>query len=47
VRRSASAGERLAAQNYGGFEVVLAIYFWIAFSSAIIGPARTGRPSTA
>jgi uncharacterized BrkB/YihY/UPF0761 family membrane protein len=27
---------RRAARNYGGLGVVLAIYFWLAFSSAII-----------
>jgi uncharacterized BrkB/YihY/UPF0761 family membrane protein len=47
VRRSASAGERLAAQNYGGFGVVLAIYFWIAFSSAIIVWAASLSPALA
>jgi uncharacterized BrkB/YihY/UPF0761 family membrane protein len=26
----------LYAQDYGGFGVILAIYFWIAFSSALI-----------
>jgi membrane protein len=37
------------ARDYGGFGVVLAIYFWLAFSSAVIvwaaalSPALAGR----
>jgi membrane protein len=35
------------ARDYGGFGVVLAIYFWIAFSSAIIVWAASLSPALA
>ena len=34
----------LYAKDYGGFGVVLAIYFWIAFSSAVIVWAASLAP---
>jgi membrane protein len=34
----------LYARDYGGFGVVLAIYFWIAFSSAVIVWAASFSP---
>jgi uncharacterized BrkB/YihY/UPF0761 family membrane protein len=37
----------LYARDYGGLGVVLAIYFWIAFSSAIIVLAASLSPSLA
>jgi membrane protein len=37
----------LFAQDYGGFGVVLAIYFWIAFSSAVIVWAGSLSPALA
>lgn len=37
----------LYARDYGGFGVVLAIYFWIAFSSAIIVWAASLSPALA
>lgn len=37
----------LYARDYGGLGVVLAIYFWIAFSSAVIVLAATLSPSLA
>jgi membrane protein len=37
----------LYARDYGGFGVVLAIYFWIAFSSAVIVWAASLSPSLA
>jgi membrane protein len=37
----------LYARDYGGFGVVLAIYFWIAFSSALIVGAATLSPALA
>jgi membrane protein len=37
----------LYARDYGGFGVVLAIYFWIAFSSAIIVAAASLSPALA
>jgi membrane protein len=36
----------LYARDYGGFGVVLAIYFWIAFSSAVIVWAASLPPSS-
>jgi uncharacterized BrkB/YihY/UPF0761 family membrane protein len=35
------------AKDYGGLGVVLAIYFWIAFSSAIIVWAASLSPALA
>ena len=37
----------LYARDYGGFGVVLAIYFWIAFSSALIVGTATLSPALA
>jgi membrane protein len=37
----------LYARDYGGFGVVLAIYFWIAFSSAVIVGAASLSPALA
>ena len=37
----------LYARDYGGFGVVLAIYFWIVFSSAVIVGAATLSPALA
>lgn len=37
----------LYARDFGGFGVVLAIYFWIAFSSAVIVGAASLSPSLA
>jgi membrane protein len=37
----------LYARDYGGFGVVLAIYFWIAFSSAVIVVAASLAPALA
>jgi uncharacterized BrkB/YihY/UPF0761 family membrane protein len=37
----------LYARDYGGFGVVLAIYFWIAFSSAVIVWAASLSPVVA
>jgi membrane protein len=37
----------LYARDYGGFGVVLAIYFWIAFSSAVIVCAASLSPALA
>ena len=37
----------LYARDYGGFGVVLAIYFWIAFSSALIVAAASLSPALA
>jgi membrane protein len=37
----------LYARDYGGLGVVLAIYFWIAFSSAVIVLAASLSPSLA
>jgi membrane protein len=37
----------LYARDYGGFGVVLAIYFWLAFSSAVIVGAASLSPSLA
>jgi membrane protein len=37
----------LYARDYGGLGVVLAIYFWIAFSSAVIVGAASLSPSLA
>ena len=37
----------LYARDYGGFGVVLAIYFWIAFSSAVIVGAASFSPALA
>jgi uncharacterized BrkB/YihY/UPF0761 family membrane protein len=37
----------LYARDYGGFGVVLALYFWIAFSSAVIVAAASLSPSLA
>ena len=37
----------LYARDYGGFGVVLAIYFWIAFSSAVIVAAASLSPALA
>jgi uncharacterized BrkB/YihY/UPF0761 family membrane protein len=37
----------LYARDYGGFGVVLAIYFWIAFSSAVIVMAASLSPALA
>jgi membrane protein len=37
----------LYARDYGGFGVVLALYFWIAFSSAVIVWAASLSPSLA
>jgi len=37
----------LYARDYGGFSVVLAIYFWIAFSSAVIVAAACLSPALA
>jgi len=37
----------LYARDYGGFGVVLALYFWIAFSSAVIVWAASISPSLA
>jgi uncharacterized BrkB/YihY/UPF0761 family membrane protein len=37
----------LYARDYGGFGVVLAIYFWIALSSAVIVWAASLAPSLA
>jgi membrane protein len=34
----------LYARDYGGFGVVLAIYFWVAFSSAVIVAAASVSP---
>jgi uncharacterized BrkB/YihY/UPF0761 family membrane protein len=34
----------LYASDYGGFGVVLAIYFWLAFSSAVIVWAASLSP---
>ena len=37
----------LYARDYGGFGVVLAIYFWVAFSSAVIVAAASLSPALA
>jgi uncharacterized BrkB/YihY/UPF0761 family membrane protein len=37
----------LYARDYGGFGVVLAIYFWLAFSSALIVWAASLSPALA
>jgi uncharacterized BrkB/YihY/UPF0761 family membrane protein len=37
----------LYARDYGGLGVVLAIYFWIAFSSAVIVGAASLSPALA
>ncbi len=37
----------LYARDYGGFGVVLALYFWIAFSSAVIVWAAALAPALA
>ena len=37
----------LYARDYGGFRVVLALYFWIAFSSAVIVWAASLAPALA
>jgi uncharacterized BrkB/YihY/UPF0761 family membrane protein len=37
----------LYARDYGGFGIVLAIYFWLAFSSAIIVWAASLSPALA
>jgi uncharacterized BrkB/YihY/UPF0761 family membrane protein len=37
----------LYARDYGGFGVVLALYFWIAFSSAVIVWAASLSPALA
>jgi membrane protein len=37
----------LYARDYGGFGVVLAIYFWVAFSSAVIVGAAALSPALA
>jgi uncharacterized BrkB/YihY/UPF0761 family membrane protein len=37
----------LYACDYGGFGIVLAIYFWLAFSSAVIVWAASLSPSLA
>ena len=37
----------LYAQDYGGLGVVLAIYFWLAFSSAVIVMAASLAPALA
>jgi uncharacterized BrkB/YihY/UPF0761 family membrane protein len=37
----------LYARDYGGLGVVLAIYFWIAFSSAVIVAAASLSPALA
>jgi uncharacterized BrkB/YihY/UPF0761 family membrane protein len=37
----------LYARDYGGFGVVLAIYFWIAFSSALIVGTASLSPALA
>ena len=37
----------LYARDYGGFGVVLAIYFWIVFSSAVIVWAASLSPALA
>jgi membrane protein len=37
----------LYARDYGGLGVVLAIYFWIAFSSAVIVAAASASPALA
>jgi uncharacterized BrkB/YihY/UPF0761 family membrane protein len=37
----------LYARDYGGLGVVLAIYFWIAFSSAVIVWAASLSPALA
>jgi membrane protein len=37
----------LYARDYGGFGVVMAIYFWIAFSSAVIVGAASLSPALA
>jgi Ribonuclease BN-like family. len=37
----------LYARDYGGFGVVLAIYFWLAFSSAVIVIAASLSPALA
>jgi uncharacterized BrkB/YihY/UPF0761 family membrane protein len=37
----------LYARDYGGLGVVLAIYFWLAFSSAVIVGAASLSPALA
>ena len=37
----------LYARDYGGFGVVMAIFFWIAFSSAVIVAAAALGPALA
>ena len=37
----------LYARDYGGFGVVLAIYFWLAFSSFVIVAAASLSPALA
>ena len=37
----------LYARDYGGYGVVLAIYLWIAFSSAVIVAAASISPALA
>jgi len=37
----------LYARDYGGFGVVMAIYFWLAFSSAVIVWAAAISPALA
>jgi uncharacterized BrkB/YihY/UPF0761 family membrane protein len=37
----------LYARDYGGFGVVMAIFFWIAFSSAVIVVAAALSPALA
>jgi uncharacterized BrkB/YihY/UPF0761 family membrane protein len=37
----------LYARDYGGFGVVLAIYFWVTFSSAVIVAAASVSPPLA
>jgi uncharacterized BrkB/YihY/UPF0761 family membrane protein len=37
----------LYAKDYGGFGVVMAIFFWLAFSSAVIVAAASLSPALA